>query len=103
MAKKKCSGKYWYLSNVRDGTPVSGQFQPWVDLAGAVLYQAKEDYVFALIVENRDDADELEEFFLSRYGQILSFGQGEYIVNRCKEISAEYKRGRRRTFWNLKD
>lgn len=61
-------------------------------LAIAVLNQAQIDFERALTAskknrndyKSRDEAAFLQKFFLSQYGQALSFGHGEAIVEQCK-------------------
>lgn len=92
------------IRSVIRGTPIIAEYKPYIDLAGAILRQAREDYVHALIVDNRKETDALEEFFLCRYGQLLSFGQGKYIIECCKIEVALYRRKRRgHSFWITKD
>lgn len=92
------------IRSVIRGTPIIAEYKPYIDLAGAILRQAREDYVHALIVDNRKELEELEAFFLCRYGQMLSFGQGSYIIECCKIEAALYRRKRRGyRFWTTKN
>lgn len=92
------------IRSVIRGTPIIAEYKPYIDLAGAILRQAREDYVHALIVDDRKALEELETFFLCRYGQLLSFGQGKYIIECCKIEAAIYRRKRREhSFWTTKD
>ena len=74
----------------------SGNFvtedEAWLMLAIAVVNQAQFDYESAMMAYkknphdyiSRDRAAEYERFFLSDFGQALSFGHGEGIVAQCK-------------------
>ena len=68
----------------------------WEDLIIAVLKQAKSDYIAALKRKNYAEMNELEDFFLSDYGQAMSRNQGERIIELCKRIVEEQKRKRRK-------
>lgn len=65
----------------------------YIDLAAAIVKQAMTDYKAAL----KDDGKKAkktrmkcESFFLSKYGQMLSAGNGELIIEMCKkEVEAE--------------
>jgi hypothetical protein len=65
----------------------------YIELYAAIVKQAMTDYKAAL----KDDGKkalkkrrECEKFFLSAYGQMLSAGNGERIINQCKaEVEAE--------------
>ena len=67
----------------------------YIDLAGAILKQAKKDYIQALIDYETGDFYEittirkLEDFFLSDWGQFLSFNQGEYIIRKSQKIAKQ--------------
>lgn len=69
-------------------------------LAAAILQQAVVDYkkIASKKTKNKNDekakASELktiERFFLSGYGQSLSYHHGEYIVERCRKEAAQEK------------
>lgn len=66
------------------------------DIIIAVLKQAKSDYIAALKKKNYHEIQELETFFLSDYGQALSRGQGERIIELCKRIVEEERRRRKK-------
>lgn len=55
----------------------------------AVLVQAKSDYIRALKKRDYAAINELETFFLSDYGQAMSRGQGERIIQLCKKMAEE--------------
>lgn len=55
------------------------------NLANAIVLSAVDDYKSALKVDNHTRVAKLEKFFLSKYGQLLSYGNGELIINHCKE------------------
>ena len=64
--------------------------EAWLALATAVVRQAVEDYKLALwdykkTGDSLSEAEALERWFTSRYGQLLCFDQGEYIVRLAKE------------------
>lgn len=59
-------------------------------LRQAILELAIRDYLCALKcrangTQARHSVKRLEEFFLSEYGQFLSDGHGEDIINRCRK------------------
>lgn len=62
------------------------------DVIIAVLKQAARDYVRALLKGDLYRKNELEEFFLSDYGQAMSRNNGEEIITRCREIAAKKKK-----------
>ena len=62
----------------------------YVQLAAAILKKAADEYISALYHgKDKKKLDELEKFFLSKYGQLLSFYQGEAIIRNCKRIAQE--------------
>lgn len=65
----------------------------YAELAGAIIRQGMKDYKSALRGGKATRAKELEKFFLSGYGQLLSMGHGELIIERCqKEVKAGRKK-----------
>lgn len=62
-------------------------------LEAAILKVAKYDYIDALIEQMEDReceitnrrARRLERFFLSPWGQSLSYNHGELIIERCRQ------------------
>ena len=78
--------------DVAINTPACQEYVPWINLAGAILHLAKEDYIWALTFCVYIECERLEEFFLSDYGQLLSFHQGEYIIQHCKAIAFQRRR-----------
>lgn len=72
------------------------RFEPdegYIALAAAVLHQAIEDYKSAVKHKRRGEVKAIERFFLSVYGQTLSFNNGELIVERLhKEIDTDKMR-----------
>lgn len=62
---------------------------PYLELAAGILRQAKRDYIIAIIANDIKQMQKLERFFLSDWGQFLSFKQGEYIIKRSMEIAIE--------------
>ncbi len=70
--------------------------QPYDAIIIAVLKQAKSDYIAALKKNNPHQINELEEFFLSDYGQAMSRNQGEKMIYLCKRIVKEQKSRRKK-------
>ena len=63
----------------------------YLDIAAAILTQAKDDYIYSLKHHHERSCANLERFFLSDWGQMLSFNHGEYIIEQCKKIVEEYR------------
>ena len=61
-----------------------------------ILYQAIKDYRNALKKKKPAQIAELEKFFRSPYGQLLSGDKGEYIIEKVKEQLEEERRRKRR-------
>ena len=61
----------------------------------AILKQAKIDYIRALVKNDFYQINELEKFFLSDYGQAMSFNNGERIIAMCKKEAERRKRRRK--------
>lgn len=61
-----------------------------------ILKQAKNDYITALKKNDFYKKNELEEFFLSDYGEALSRGHGEIIIHRCQRIVRNQKKKERK-------
>ena len=66
--------------------------EEYTTIAAAIILQAMKDYKRALLrvrkrksKHNEKKVRELERFFLSAWGQSLSFDRGEYIIARCRE------------------
>lgn len=59
------------------------------NLRAAILQQAVKDYLTALKSKNEKKSKELEKWFLSPYGQLLSGDQGQEIINRTRKIYFE--------------
>lgn len=55
----------------------------------AVLRQAARDYIVALKRKNFHKINELEQFFLSDYGQAMSMNNGVKIIKRCRKIARQ--------------
>lgn len=53
-------------------------------LRAAILKRAVMDYKTAIASRNFYAMASLERFFLSDYGQLLSYHHGKYIIDRCK-------------------
>lgn len=62
----------------------------------AVLRQAARDYIVAIRKRNLHKINELEQFFLSDYGQAMSMNNGEKIILRCRKIARQKMRGERK-------
>lgn len=66
-------------------------------LEAAILKVAADDYIEALIIQSEDreceknnkEVRKLERFFLSAWGQLLSFGHGELIIERCRREASQ--------------
>ena len=56
-------------------------------LAQAILKQAVDDYIAAIVRNDKGAARRLERFFLSEHGQILSFDHGEGIIREARQIA----------------
>ena len=54
-------------------------------LSNAIVIRAAEDYRKALKKRKKDKARDLEEWFLSDWGQALSGGNGELIIEKIKK------------------
>ena len=50
----------------------------------AILQQAAKDYIEALENNDEREAADLERFFRSDWGQLLSGDKGELIIAKCK-------------------
>ena len=61
------------------------------ELRAAILRQAVIDYKEALQEQNYKQIASLERFFLGWWGQLLSGGHGEYIIERCKKEITQKK------------
>ena len=65
------------------------------ELIAAVVKQAVCDYEYALrgktqfCGDRKYSVEELERFFLSDYGQMLSAGNGKWIIDQCKRKLAQ--------------
>ena len=56
-----------------------------------ILRTAKADYIQALRKRKRKQINELEEFFLSDYGQALSMDNGEEIIEKCQKLAGDIR------------
>lgn len=72
---------------------------PYLDLAGAILKQAVDDYIEAYKEADTRTINQLEKFFLSEWGQRLSYDQGEFIIKHAQRIATGEEQIHRR---NLK-
>ena len=66
--------------------PCEDEYEP---LIHAIVAQAMADYKAALRRDNHAQIAELEKFFLSGYGQLLSWNHGELIIERCRKAVEE--------------
>jgi hypothetical protein len=64
---------------------------PYLSLAAAILKQAVEDYICAIQIYDAGQIAKIEKFFLSDYGQALSFGNGEMILNKARSMALAAK------------
>lgn len=55
-------------------------------IRAAILRRAALDYVSALKKRDTHKMVYLERFLLGAWGQLLSYGHGEYIIANCKRI-----------------
>lgn len=67
----------------------------YIKLTEAIIKQAIKDYKAALVKSatqprEASTAKSLERFFLSKWGQCLSFDHGELIIERTKKEVAQY-------------
>lgn len=63
--------------------------EPWVlRLQTGIIKQAVDDLRAAIRAGEDSKADALEKWFLSEWGQLLSFGTGQYIVEKVKKEEA---------------
>lgn len=61
---------------------------PWLLLSAAIVKQAMIDLKTALRYGNNANVNALKKWFLSDYGQMLSFNHGEYIIDEVmKEVN----------------
>lgn len=61
-----------------------------------ILRQAKSDYIRALKKKDFHKIKELEQFFLSDYGQAMSRDNGEEIIRRCQKLANEKRKKERK-------
>lgn len=55
-------------------------------LRAAIVKRAVQDYCSALRKNDLCKKARLERFFKGSWGQLLSYGKGEYIIEECKRI-----------------
>lgn len=53
-----------------------------------ILADAVKEYKRALMRDNNYIARKVEKFFLSDWGQLLSYNHGQYIIEHCRKIIA---------------
>lgn len=66
------------------------EYDGFVELAGAILKLAADDYIKALAEGDEKKSKKLERFFLSDWGQMLSLHQGEAIIRNCKRVAEQH-------------
>lgn len=71
------------MKNTTENTPE--ELKGYEALAAAILQQAMKDYETAIRNNNFHKKLELERFFLSKFGQILSYDHGEVIIEKCRK------------------
>lgn len=59
----------------------------------AIIRRAVLDYQEALTRRNHAQAARLERFFRSGWGELLSYGHGEYIIDHTRKIVRDGKNG----------
>ena len=55
-------------------------------IRAAIIRRAVIDYKAALRYKDYAKIAKLEKFFLSGWGELLSYGHGEYIIEHTKEM-----------------
>ena len=55
-------------------------------LRAAIVRRAVKDYVIALKKDDKQKISYLERWFLSKWGQLLSYNNGVYIIAKCKRM-----------------
>lgn len=63
--------------------------EPYLMLDAAILKQAVYDLKKAIKNGNNAEAKALKKWFLSDYGQLLSFGKGQYYIDLTERIISE--------------
>lgn len=71
------------------GTVVEEQDQWVLHLAIGIVKQAADDFRAAIRSHDESNAQALQKWFWSEWGQLLSFGQGGAIVRRIKKEEEE--------------
>lgn len=67
----------------------------WRNIIIPIMRQAVRDYTAALLKNNFHKIAELEEFFLSDYGEAMSLNNGEDIILRCKAKANKKRKAKR--------
>ncbi len=62
---------------------------PYLSLAAAILKEAVNDYICAMQTYDAGQIIRLEKFFLSKYGQVLSFGHGDMIIEKARSMAMD--------------
>ena len=55
-------------------------------LRAAMVNRAVNDYKIALKKDDKQKISYLERWFLSQWGQLLSYKNGVYIITECKRL-----------------
>ena len=56
------------------------------EIRAAIIRRAVLDYQYALRYRNYAQIANLERFFLSEWGEFLSYGHGKYIIEHTRKI-----------------
>lgn len=85
-------GEMMWHKKLRYSSEVSDPHDdPYLSLAAAILKQAVDDYVCAIQIYDAGQIVKIEKFLLSDYGQALSFGNGEMILNKARSMALAAK------------
>lgn len=80
---------------LRKGGDVLLTDEACVRLQSAIIVQAVQDYKKALKNDDRKTARQVERFFRSEWGQLLSMGNGEAIIERVRKEAKENEENNR--------
>lgn len=84
--RKRIQGKAWSIDP-----------DPWINLAGAIIRDVANDYVLALVKNNKTIKEDCERWFKSYWYRVYSLGlPPDAIIRRCKKLAVIEKRRRRR-------
>lgn len=87
------TGKWQIIINhsIKSRVALDKKENPYVELAAAILKQAVDDYIFAIEHDEKRKQKKLEAFFMTDWGSLLSFDQGEYIILTARQLAEERK------------